>query len=276
MRIRGSKEDGSLRLVGALIVVGILAIGAMVWYKSSKPVNKTSDNVVARALDGKDVTLDAKQIVQKLDSSRPVRREDVATAIEQTTGKALDNTYKQSIIPDHVKGKADSKVTVVEYEDFACVHCQQVHSYVDKIHAEYSDRVRFIYRNFNLKFPNSDVVLVAGESAAHLAGEAAFWQMHDLLFSNDMWTGYTVEEKVRERTLTDYAKRIGLDVSKFNTARRDASSNGVKEKLERDAALAGKDGVNGTPTMIVNGKKIDGGLTYQAMKQAIDNALDNK
>lgn len=270
--MRRDNELGSMRLAFVLIVVVVLVFVGLFWYKSSQPKPgegqfdvKDTSNTTRR--------VDMKALADKLDPQHPITVDKVKAAFKDLTGKEMAQDEVNKVIPDHIKGKLDSKVTVIEYEDFACVHCQAVHSYVDKIHQEYGDRVRFIYRNFSLSYPNSDTVLIAGETAAKLGGNQAFWKMHDLLFQNDMWVSYAVDSATRNKTLTDYAKQSGLDADKFNAEFVNAQTNGVKAKIERDCALGRRMGVNGTPSVYINGKKLDGAVKYETLKSALDKVL---
>jgi len=95
-------------------------------------------------------------------------------------------------IPDHYVGDKNAKVVVIEYEDFACSHCQVLAQYTEQIHADYKDRVLFIHRGFNLGFPNSARTLRAAEAAYRLGGDKAYWAMSKLLYQDTRWTGEEV------------------------------------------------------------------------------------
>jgi protein-disulfide isomerase len=176
-------------------------------------------------------------------------------------------------IPDHFIGKTDSGVVVVEYEDFACVHCAQMASTFDKIMADYEDRVLFIYRNFSLEYPNSIVSQSAAEAAYLLGGEAAYWKMHDLLFQDDStWTGQAVSSEKRKELLGNFAKEIGLDVDKFFKAVEEYRDNGISTKMNRDRKMGEKAGVTGTPAWFINGEKVSE-IKDATIRKAIDEAL---
>jgi protein-disulfide isomerase len=179
----------------------------------------------------------------------------------------------QGQIPDHFIGKKDSKVMVIEYEDFACVHCAQLSSTFDKIMTDYKDRVLFVYRNFSLDYPNSIVTQSAAEATYLLAGEEAYWKMHDLLFQDDStWTGQAVPNEQRKELLGNFAKEIGLDVDKFFNLIEEYRDNGISAKMNRDKEMGKKAEITGTPAWFINGKKVDE-LSDSAIRKAIDEAL---
>jgi protein-disulfide isomerase len=154
-------------------------------------------------------------------------------------------------IPDHYRGNKNAKVIVIEYEDFACSHCQELHQYAEQIHADYQDRVLFIHRSFNLGFPNSDRTLLAAEAAYQLGGEEAYWAMAKLLYQDTKWIGNAIFGS--QGILNSYAKQIGLDSDKF----QEAMSNVVGvNKITRDKELGVAAGVTGTPSWFINGQQV--------------------
>ncbi|GEM_PF-160155 len=264
------KKETNYRLWIVLGVLVVAAIGGLIWYKNRTVLD--SGEIRVKDKSNTESVVKTEDYVNKLDINKAITKDDVANAIKKVTGKEISDSEKAKIIPDHTLGKADSKVTVIEYEDFACVHCQQVHSYTEKIQDEYKDRVHFIYRDYSLGYPNSQVTITAGEAAYKVGGDDAFWKMYKLLFQNDMWVSQAVVTDKRKSTLNDYAKQSGIDVDKFNKTILDAENNGIQHKIDRDKAIGIKAGVSGTPTWIVNGKKLES-VTYDDMKKAIDEAL---
>lgn len=176
-------------------------------------------------------------------------------------------------IPDHYSGNKDAKVIVIEYEDFACSHCNAFSDTAAAIKKEYANDVLFVYRNFNLKYPNSTISESAAEAAYLIGGEEAYWKMHDLLFSENAWTSSAIPTKERRTMLEGYAETAGLDVDKFMSAVEDYENNGIQAKINRDKALGTKAEVTGTPTWFVNGKKIDS-ITESNVKSALKDALN--
>ncbi|MDR0957068.1 MAG: DsbA family protein [Candidatus Nomurabacteria bacterium] len=214
--------------------------------------------VVGVAILAKNAQQDVDDVdISKLDGSKLITQEDVG----------------EGQIPDHYHGNPDAKVIVIEYEDFACSHCNYFAPDAKKIIEEYQDRVLFIYRNFNLGYPNSNQTQFAAEATYLVGGDEAYWKMFDLLWSNDMWTGQAVSETERKDTFENYINQVGVDLGEFNKAVEARRSNGIQSKINRDKALGEKAGVTGTPTWFINGEKVDG-VTNQNVRDAINKALD--
>ena len=87
---------------------------------------------------------------------------------------------------DHVLGKANAKVTIVEFSDFQCPFCSRHHPTMQRIISEYPDDVRWVYKHFPLEsiHPRARPAAEASECVADLAGNDAFWQYADKLFAN--------------------------------------------------------------------------------------------
>ena len=95
-------------------------------------------------------------------------------------GNKIDTT---SAIADHVSGKADSKIILIEYADYQCPGCYAAYPHIKTITNEYKDSIAFVYRNFPLIsiHPNA----LAAASAVEAAGlQGKYWEMHDSVFQN--------------------------------------------------------------------------------------------
>ena len=258
------------RLWIVVVLIAVLAVGGIIWVKNQGDNSKKTEyvnNISNEKVTGKANSNDS------LAGDKALSVDDIAKAQEKTLGRKLTDEERAKIIPDHTLGKADSKVTVIEYEDFACTHCQQFHTYANQIQDDYKDRVQFIFRDFSLSYPNSIATLSAGEAAMKLGGNDAFWKMNKLLFQDEKWVGQAVSTKERKSVFNDYAKQSGItDIDKFNDLLSNYDTNGIQDKIDRDKALGEKAGVTGTPTWFVNGKKVDE-VNDSNVRKAIDEAL---
>jgi protein-disulfide isomerase len=155
-------------------------------------------------------------------------------------------------IAEHVFGKADSKVILVEYGDFQCPGCGSAHPGIKTITEQYKDTVAFVFRNFPLPattHPNAKAAAATVE-AAGLQGK--YWEMNNKVYENQSeWS--TLTGAARTDMFVSYAKALGLDTAKFTT---DMSSSTVNQKVSFDKAIGDKIGVDSTPTFYVNGVKV--------------------
>ena len=132
---------------------------------------------------------------------------------------------------------------IVLFSDFQCPYCSRVNPAFDELIERYGDQLRFVFKQFPLPFHEDARAAAAAALAAHEEGR--FWEMHDLLFTNQKALGL--------RHLEGYAKDLGLDMSAF----RAMMDGGYDAVIERDMAEARKAGVRGTPTFFINGRKYE-------------------
>ena len=145
----------------------------------------------------------------------------------------------------YAKGSEAAPVTMEEFADFQCSPCRQMHSQIRKIAADYGDRLRIVFRNFPLEMhPNALAAAKAAESAGR---QGRFWEMHDMLFEKQSeWEDRDAPtEKFKE-----YAAVLRLDLQKFNA---DMASDEITQRITADQKRGESAGVDGTPTLFVNG-----------------------
>jgi protein-disulfide isomerase len=162
---------------------------------------------------------------------------------------------------DHVLGVPHPAVTVVEYGDFECPNCKQAQPAIKLLLERFSGRVRVVFRHF----PLEDVhpYALGAALAAEGAGEQRrFWEMHDLLFANQV--------HLKPKDLQSYAERLGLDMARF-TAEMDDQ---VYLQRVREHLKSGLDsGARATPTFFVNGRIEDVSYGLRALFDAVEARL---
>ncbi|MFC4065804.1 DsbA family protein [Actinoplanes subglobosus] len=162
---------------------------------------------------------------------------------------------------------ADGKVTVVEFLDFECEACGAAYPGVERLRAEYGDRITYVVRYFPIaSHPNAYNAAHAAEAAAR---QGKFEEMYVKLFDNQAAWGHT--EESRATVFAGYASELGLDMTKYAS---DVTSADVAERVESDAADGTALGVQGTPTFFVNGERFTGEPSYQGLKSAVDEVLN--
>ena len=151
--------------------------------------------------------------------------------------------------PPHSVGPSDAPVTLEEFGDFQCPPCGLLHPVLKEMEKEFGSQLRVIFREFPLAQAHPHAIAAA--RAAEAAGmQGKFWEMHDLLFSNQPTWAPAFDARP---TFEGYATRIGLDIAKF---RRDAAGSAVEQRIALDGRRAAALGVNGTPTVFMNGREI--------------------
>lgn len=157
---------------------------------------------------------------------------------------------------NHVSGKQDSKVVLVEYGDYQCNACKSFSTVVTQVRQKYNDSVKYQFRNFPLTqiHPNS----FSGARAAEAADmQGKFWEMHDLLYEQQDPTGqsgWVASQSVLSDYLVNYAKQLGLNVEKFKT---DYASQAVNGRINADITEFDKTKAQkATPAFFLNGKQL--------------------
>ncbi|MEV6226632.1 thioredoxin domain-containing protein [Saccharopolyspora shandongensis] len=185
--------------------------------------------------------------------------------------------------PDsHVLTSApDDKVTVVEFLDYQCPGCHSYYSGLTKqVEKDYAGKITFITRNFPLDMhPLARPAAQASEAAAV---QGKYKEMYHALYDNyEAWAlapdGQNVStDEAKARGLFDqYAQQLGLDVDKF---RQDMNSPQVNAKIDADVADGEKAGVQGTPTIFINGKEFDASnvQTFQQLNDAFRGEVEKE
>jgi protein-disulfide isomerase len=162
---------------------------------------------------------------------------------------------------DHVLGGESARVTLVEYGDFECPYCAEAYPVLQRVRGRLGDGLRFVFRSFPLFeiHPHAHRAAEAAESVAARGGPAAFWAMHDLLFEN--------QRRLDDASLGGYAGRSGVDPQ---TVLRDLREGRYRQAV-RDSFTSGvESGVNGTPTLFIDGIRYDGPRDEQALVSALE------
>lgn len=160
----------------------------------------------------------------------------------------------------------DGKVTVVEFLDLECEACGAAFPGVERLRAEYGDRVTFVMRYFPLpSHRNAELAATAVEAAGQQGQlEAMYQRMYE---TQPSWGDQQVSHR---DTFLGFARDLGLDMAKFEAALDDPDTIARVLKDRDDGVTLG---VQGTPTFFVNGVKHQGPPTYDGLKAVIEQEL---
>ncbi len=158
-------------------------------------------------------------------------------------------------------------VTIEEFGDYQCPPCGALHPILKTLKSEYGARIEIVFRNFPLtQIHNHALEAAYAATAAGLQGK--FWEMHDLLYENQ--SAWSQVGDFRP-TLTDYARKIGLDLQRFT---RDMDGLQVAIMVSEDAKRGAALGVNSTPTVFINGQLISNDkFTIEGLRKEINQRL---
>jgi protein-disulfide isomerase len=161
-------------------------------------------------------------------------------------------------------------VTVEEFGDYQCPPCGLLHPELKKIEHEYGSRVNFVFHNLPLSKIHKNA-LVAAQAAEAARLQNSFWQMHDLLYENQ--NAWKDQDDPRPKFIS-YARDLGLDSKRFT---RDMDGPEVQQRIAADQQQAGSAGINGTPTILIEGRQLKPEVTNpEGIRKGIDLLLARK
>ena len=193
-----------------------------------------------------------------------------AAALALLAGCNKSNGSLGAAGPDDMSlGNPQSKVLVAEYASVGCPHCAAFNNDVfPAFKAKYIDtgKVNYVFHEMLVGGQAEVAMAEAGFLLARCAGKDKYFAVTDEIFhaQNQMFTSGDLRGG-----LLRIAQSLGMTEAQFNTCIGD--QNALKA-LEARVDKAGKDGIQSTPTFIINGKKIEGEQTLAELDKAIADA----
>ncbi|HEX2686282.1 MAG TPA: thioredoxin domain-containing protein [Kofleriaceae bacterium] len=173
---------------------------------------------------------------------------------------SLDRTtlYRVGLgLPGHQIGPDDALVTIVVWSDFQCPFCAKQAPVLAHLRDKYKDDVRIIYRHFAMGFHRN--AALAAEAGVAAAEQGKFWAFHDQVFAN---FGH-----LERADLEQFAEAAELDLPAFRAA---LDERRYHDAIVAEAASAEALGVDGTPTMFINGLPVGGARDIATMDRLVE------
>jgi len=150
-------------------------------------------------------------------------------------------------LDDHLRGPSDAPVAVL-YSDFECPYCGALAAKLRGV------RLRVAFRHFPVRtsHPRAWAAACAAEAAGR---QERFWEMHDLLFSD--------QGRLEDPHLWERARALDLDLERFDADRRGAE---VQARVRRDFEAGVRGGIVTTPTLIAAGARYAGRIDAQVLE----------
>ena len=160
---------------------------------------------------------------------------------------------------DHVRGSVTAPVTVLVYGDYECPYTRALELVIGQLRRRDGDSFRYVYRYFPLReiHPHAEMAAEAAEAVSALAGADAFWRMHDALFADQ----YDLEPGDLERQ----ARAAGAG----RAYRKAMAAHQFAEGVERDVQSGTVNGVEGTPSIFINGERYHASRDEGSLRAAI-------
>jgi protein-disulfide isomerase len=207
--------------------------------------------VLATALVSPLLAWVAFQVMARLSAETRARQLDATSATIVDLAEDIDAER------DHIRGRIDAPVTLVEYGDFECPYCGHAAPIIDKLLEHLSDDLRYVFRHLPLNDVHSNAQ-VAAEAAEAAGAQGAFWEMHDRLLTH--------QDALAPADLYRHASELGLDLNRFS---EDLRQRRYAPRIAEDVQSADASGVSGTPTFFINGRRHQGVYDIDTLTRAV-------
>jgi protein-disulfide isomerase len=173
------------------------------------------------------------------------------------------------------RGNSQAKVVAVNYDDFECPFCSRMHQTLfPELLKEYGDRVVFVYKDFPLAEIHPWATHAAVNANCLAAqNQDAYWAFADYIHANQKEVNaeksHDLQFAALDRMTTEQGQKHNLDVTKLQTCIKAQQEDIVKASIHEGEGL----GVEATPTMFINGDKVDGALPVGELRDVLDRAL---
>ena len=174
-----------------------------------------------------------------------------------------------------VRGNKDAKVVAVNFDDFQCPFCSRMHSSLfPELLKEYGDRVAFIYKDFPLDEIHPWAIHAAVDAGCLAAQNSdAYWDFADYIHANqsEVNSEKTIGSKFAalDRLAMQQGQKHNLDQPKLEACIKAQKDDAVKASIHEGDQL----GLVATPTMFINGQKVDGAVPISELRDMLDRAL---
>jgi len=157
------------------------------------------------------------------------------------------------------KGANKPTVTIVEFSDFECPYCKAVQRSLQQVLESYPGEVRLVFKHLPLEGHRNS--LPAARAAYCAAEQDRFWQFHDALFA---------AKELSAAVFIQVAGELGLGLPKFQAC---LNSEQSRTAVVKDLETARLFGVESTPSFVVNGKLIQGALSFADLQKIVEQEL---
>jgi protein-disulfide isomerase len=181
-------------------------------------------------------------------------------------------SYDPELVAGETLGRADAPVTLEIWSDFQCPFCGSLaRTYLPQLVSEFvvDGQLRMVPRDVDFvgrgDLNESTDAAVAASCAAE---QGKYWQYHDMLLWNQIGENQGAFSEARLRQMAD---QVGLDRGSWDQCRTDPRREAAVAATTAAALAAG---INGTPTLVLNGVTTAGmPRTYEDLADAVQAAL---
>ena len=171
-------------------------------------------------------------------------------------------------LDEKIKGDKNAPVIIFEYADYACSHCAEMNTEINRIYNDYNGKVAIVFRNYLLGYSNG-LEIAAAANAAYRQG---YWEN----FKNTVFEEQAVWYDMKPKELKDYISQTFAEASNgkgdIDRLFIEMSSNDVIQKIAFDHSAGDFVGLTGTPHFRINGEQVKS----SELRKKIDEILASK
>lgn len=179
---------------------------------------------------------------------------------------------------DLIRGNKEAPITIVEFSDFECPACRKASEIFHRLLRQFPNEIRLVYKNFPLDSKCNQKVrsnmhkyscMLANMSVcAGKQNEELFWQMHDIIFDLPLW-------KWTEKDIEGLSFQVDMNIGEYNLCLEKQMS---AFHIQSDVELASHLGINSTPTIFINGRRVDFGTNFglESLEGLLQMIINNK
>jgi protein-disulfide isomerase len=197
------------------------------------------------------------------------------TKLDLSKDPYADTISKMDLKGRPTRGNPNAKVVAVNYDDFQCPYCSMLHrTLFPQILAEYGDRVLFVYKDFPLEeiHPWSKHASIDA-NCLFVQKNEAYWDFADFIHANQHVVSAEKGQEAQfarvDQIAVQQGEREHLDSVKLQACLKAQNDDAVKLSVREAENL----GIESTPTLYVNGMKLDGAAPVEQLRAIFDRAL---
>ena len=194
--------------------------------------------------------------------------------LNQDETTTVDRGDHVSIEGQPTLGNPDAKVSIVEFGDYKCPSCKQWGETIyPQLKADYLDKEDVSFSYINVLFHGQEPILASlASESVYEQDPDSFWKFHKALYDaqpesqqhDDVWvTVEKLKEIASETTSVDLAQ-LEQDLGEDST---------VIEKVSTDDGLVKENGIQFTPSIMINGVMLEDPFNYEQIQQLIEQDL---
>ena len=195
--------------------------------------------------------------------------------IDLTKDPYAETMKKIDVAGRPVRGNPDAKVTIVNYDDFECPFCARMHTtLMSDVMKEYGDKVKIVYKDYPLTMHPWAIHAANNANCLAKESEKGYWEFADYVHANQRAINGAQKDVQNafnelDHIALDIGKKNGADIARLQACIKAQPDAVLKASMAEADAL----GVNATPTVFVNGQRLEGAVDIEEVRAAVNQQL---